>query len=126
MSMHQWIVAVLLGLAVLLTLLCTVGVLVMKDPYQRLNYISPPTTLGALLITAAVFLDEPQKQAGLKTLLTTVVLIAMNGVITHATARAARIRELGRLRVEPSERIPLVGREGFVGQGEDSRPGGQP
>jgi monovalent cation/proton antiporter MnhG/PhaG subunit len=123
MSVHQWIVAVLLGMAVLITLLSSVGVLVMKDVYQRLHYIGPPTTVGALLITLAVFLDEPQKQAGLKTLLTTVVLIAMNGVITHATARAARIRELGRLTVEPSERIPLVGQKGFVGQGEDSRPG---
>lgn len=126
MSVHQWIVALLLGLAVLITLLSSVGVLVMKDPYQRLHYIGPPTTLGALLITLAVFLDEQQKIAGLKTLLTTLVLITMNGVITHATARAARIRQLGRLSVEPSERVPLVGREGFVGQGEDSKPGGQP
>jgi monovalent cation/proton antiporter MnhG/PhaG subunit len=125
MSVHQWIVALLLGLAVLIALLSSLGVLVMKDPYQRLHYIGPPTTVGAILITIAVFLDEPQKQAGLKTLLITVVLITMNGVITHATARAARIRKLGRLRVEPDERIPLVGQEGFVGQGEDSRPGGR-
>ncbi|MFL5344547.1 MAG: cation:proton antiporter [Hyalangium sp.] len=125
MSVHQWSVALLLGLAVLITLLSSVGVLVMKDPYQRLHYIGPPTTVGAILINLAVFLDEPQKVAGLKMLLTTVVLITMNGVITHATARAARIRELGRLSVEPSERIPLVGQQGFVGQAEDSRPGGE-
>jgi monovalent cation/proton antiporter MnhG/PhaG subunit len=126
MSVHPWCVAVLLGLAVLITLLSSVGVLVMKDPYQRLHYIAPPTTLGSILITAAVFLDEEQKQAGLKMLLITVVLIAMNGVITHATARAARIRELGRLSIEPSDRVALVGQEGFVGQGDDEQPRGQP
>lgn len=124
MSVHSWIVALLLGGAVLITALSAVGVLVMKDAYQRLHYIGPPTTLGALLITVAVFLDEQQKQAGLKMLLITGVLIAINGVVTHATARAARIRELGRMTVDPSERIPLVGQGGFAGQGEDARPGG--
>ncbi len=123
MSVHEWIVALLLGGAVLIAVLSSVGVLVMKDVYQRLHYIGPPTTLGSILITVAVFLDEEQKLAGLKMLLTTGVLIAINGVITHATARAERIRALGRMRVEPDERIPLVGQGGFAGQGEDDRPG---
>lgn len=124
MSLHSVIVAVLLGLMVMLTLISAVGVMVMRDPLQRLHYVAPPATLGALLLTVAVFLDEPQKQAGLKTLLVTVVLSLMNAVVTHATARAVRIRELGRWTASSDQCIPIVGQNRYVGQDEDAPAGG--
>lgn len=124
MSVHDVVVAVLLGLAVVLVLVCALGVMVMRDPLQRLHYVAPPATLSAVLITVAVVLDQSQKQAWFKTLLVTVVLCLMNAVVTHATARAVRIRDRGHWRASPDERIPIVGQERYVGQDEQQPPGG--
>lgn len=125
MSVHGVVVAVLLGLASVLVLLCAVGVMVMKDALQRLNYMSPPATLCAVLITVAVVLDQPQKQAWFKTMLVTLVLCLMNGVVTHATARAIRVRERGRWQAAADERIPIVGQQRYVGQDEEESSGGR-
>ncbi|MFY0576150.1 monovalent cation/H(+) antiporter subunit G [Cystobacter fuscus] len=125
MSVHGVVVAVLLGLAVGLVLICAVGVMVMRDPLQRLHYVSPPATLCAVLITVAVVLDQPQKQAWLKTLLVTGVLCLMNAVVTHATARAVRVREQGRWQASADERIPIVGQRRYVGQDDEEPSGGR-
>ena len=86
------VVDILVGVAVTLNLLSAIGVLAMRDPYQRLHYLAPPSSLAPLLLTIALFLGEPDKQVGCKMLLLVVVVNAINGVVTHATARAARIR----------------------------------
>jgi monovalent cation/proton antiporter MnhG/PhaG subunit len=89
------IVAVLLGLAVLVTVFSAVGVLVMRDPYQRLHFISPPASVSAVLVVVALLVYEPQKQAALKAFVVAFVLYFMNAVVTHATARAHFVRENG-------------------------------
>jgi monovalent cation/proton antiporter MnhG/PhaG subunit len=89
------VVAVLLGLAVLVTVFSAVGVLVMRDPYQRLHFISPPASVSAVLVVVALLVYEPQKQAALKAFVVAFVLYFMNAVVTHATARAHFVRENG-------------------------------
>lgn len=90
---QQIVVDVLVGVAVTLNLLSAVGALVMKDAYQRLHYLAPPSSLCPLLLTIALFIGEPDHQAGFKMLLVLLLVNAINGVVTHATARAARIRD---------------------------------
>ena len=68
----------------------------MKDLYERLHYLFPPATITIICFTAAVIVDKRFSQAGIKALLIMLVLLAMNSVLTHATARAARIRQFGR------------------------------
>ena len=101
---------ILLCAAALLVLVCAIGVAVMPDPYQQMHYISPPATLSILLVAAAVFVSR-QIASGIKTLLLALVLMLMNGAVTHATARAARIREHKRLSPHPREGVPIIGRE---------------
>jgi multicomponent Na+:H+ antiporter subunit G len=86
-------VDVLVGVAVTLNLLSAIGVMVMKDAYQRLHYLAPPSSLCPFLLTIALFVGVPDHQAGFKMLLVLVLVNAINGVVTHATARAARIRD---------------------------------
>ncbi|MCA1827949.1 MAG: monovalent cation/H(+) antiporter subunit G [Myxococcales bacterium] len=71
------------------------GIWLMRDPYQRLHYITLPAVFSSLFITIAVFLREPQKQAGGKVALAALVLFALNSIVTHATARAAWVYEHG-------------------------------
>jgi monovalent cation/proton antiporter MnhG/PhaG subunit len=87
------VVDVLVGVAVALNLLSAVGAMVMRDPYQRLHYLAPPSSLAPLLLAIALFVGEPDRQAGFKMLMLLVLVNAINGVVTHATARAARIRD---------------------------------
>lgn len=89
-------VDVLLAGVVSLTLACSFGVAAMPDPYARLHYLGPPSSIAAGLLTLAVFVGEPSIDAGLKTLFIALALVLLNAVVAHATARAERLRACGR------------------------------
>ncbi len=107
-------IQVLLALAVVIALLSCLGILLMKDFYERLHYLAPVTTVSALCILLAVTIQEGWGQATIKTILVFLVLLLINAVLTHATARAARVRTLGHWTPDPSEHIH--GTEGLGGQ----------
>lgn len=93
MTAQQIVVDVLVGVAVTLNLASAIGAMVMRDAYQRLHFLAPPSSLAPFLLTVALFIGVPDRQAGFKMLLVLVLVNAINGVVTHATARAARIRD---------------------------------
>jgi multicomponent Na+:H+ antiporter subunit G len=93
------VVAALLIVGVAIELLCCLGVLVMRGPYARLHYTAP-AGLGALLIAIAVVVHQGFSLIGNKALLLAVFVLVTGPVLSHVTARAARIRELGDV-VEP-------------------------
>lgn len=102
-SKTQILIDVLLGIGVACTVLSSLALLIMKDLYERLHYLSPPATISVICFTVAVIADKHLSQAGIKALLIMVVLLAMNAVLTHATARAARIRQFGRWIADATE-----------------------
>jgi monovalent cation/proton antiporter MnhG/PhaG subunit len=104
LSPRELAVVVLLAFGVGVTLLSCLGVLVMRDPYDRLHYTGPAAVLAPVAIAAAVVLEEQLSAAGIKALLVALVLVATNPVLGHATARAARIRQFGEWRVREEER----------------------
>jgi multicomponent Na+:H+ antiporter subunit G len=95
--------AVFVWLAVAFAVVGALGVWLMRDPYQRMHYLTLPAVFSSLFTVVAVFLHEKQKQSGGKVLLAALVLFAMNAVVTHATARAAWVFEHGRW---PPEKPP--------------------
>jgi multicomponent Na+:H+ antiporter subunit G len=105
MSPRGVLVAALLVVGVGVTLACCVGVLVMRDAYDRLHYTAPATTIAPLAIAAAIVLEEGLSAAGVKALLVALALLVTNPVLTHATARAARIRRLGEWTVQEGEHV---------------------
>ncbi len=102
-------IEVLLGAAVVLTLLSCIAVVYLSDVYESLHYLSPPSTISAAAITIAVAIEEGWGQATIKAILCTLILLLNNAVLTHATARAARIREHGQWQPLPDEKV--AGRE---------------
>ncbi len=97
MSGAAWLhllAAVLAGLAVLVSLMSAAGLLVLSDAWQRLHFVAPPATLSAALLTAAIALESGPK-AAVKPFLVTLLLTALNGVVSHALARAAYVRRHG-------------------------------
>ena len=104
MSPTELAVAALLTLGVAVTWLSCLGVLLMRDPYDRLHYTAPASVLAPVPIAAAVVVTEGLSAAGIKALLVAFVLVATNPVLGHATARAARIRERGQWTITDAER----------------------
>ena len=102
--MKSIIEAVLLGLAVLSCWLGALGMVRMREPMQALHYLALPA-IGALLLTVAVFVRTGPSQAAWKTLLIALIVLGINSVVAHATARAFRTRELGHW--EPLDGDPM-------------------
>lgn len=100
MTVRQLIEDVLLGVGVSLELLCCLGFFVVRNVFDRLHYAMAATTLGPILIAAAIVVRESLTQPGINAILVAVLLFVLGPVVATATARAARIRRLGQ--VEPT------------------------
>lgn len=113
MSVRASVEALLLGTAVLSCWVGAIGMWRMREPMQALHYLSLPACAGSVLLTAAVFVRTGNSQASWKCVLICVVLLAINSVVTHATARAFRAREVGHWEPHPEDGVERVrqGRE---------------
>ncbi len=108
MSAHHAIAeSILLALVVLAAWIGVLGMLRMREPTQALHYLSLPA-VGAILLTVAVFIETGPSQASWKTLAICFMLLAVNSVVTHATARAFRTRELGHWEPRDGDSIEFV------------------
>ena len=105
---------VLLALGVLITLLSLLGMWRMRDPYQRMHFISPPASLSPACFTAAIFLQNGLKPEAFKALVTLFVLVGMNTAVTHAAARALRIAETKDWNPPPDEEVPIHSEDELV------------
>ena len=103
MSITAAIVATLLTAGVIVELLCCLALLVMQNAFDRLHYLGPAATVGNVLIAVAVLVQHSSAQACIKGALVAGLLLVINPVLTHATARAARIREEGNLEIHSHE-----------------------
>lgn len=93
--------------AVLMALLSAWLMLRMKDEYQMMHFMYPPASLSVMLITVAIFLQQGRKPESFKALFIVGVLIVMNSIITHVTARAFRIRETEAWDPQEGQEVPL-------------------
>jgi multisubunit Na+/H+ antiporter MnhG subunit len=107
-------VRILLCLVVLFCWLGVLGMWRMREPVQALHYLSLPVWGATVFLTAAVFLQTGNSQAGWKTLLICIVLLAINSVVTHATARAFRTREIGHWQPRPGDPVESVRERGSL------------
>ena len=90
MHASDLVVDVLLGLGVAGTLLCVLGVVVMRTTLDRLHYVGAATSVPPFLILAAVLVRVHMSAGGLEALATVGLLFLLNPALVIATARAAR------------------------------------
>ncbi len=98
-------------LLVFVMIFCWLGVLGMwrmREPMQALHYLSLPACGATVALTAAVFFQTGNSQAAWKNLLICLILLVINSVVTHATARAFRSRELGHWQPLPGDPVEFV------------------
>jgi multicomponent Na+:H+ antiporter subunit G len=89
------VVDLLLGLGVLAILVSVLGIVVMRDALDRLHFSAPAALLAPVCFAAAVVVEEPLSSAAVKAVLVALVSLLTTPVLSHATARAARIRKEG-------------------------------
>jgi monovalent cation/proton antiporter MnhG/PhaG subunit len=112
---------VLVSVAVVLTLLSCLGMLRMRHAYQQMHFLAPPASLSAALITIAIFLQNGSKPESYKAVFITLVLLVLNSVVTHATARAFRIRDAEQWRAFPGEEFPVAAEDQILVPGEEGK-----
>jgi monovalent cation/proton antiporter MnhG/PhaG subunit len=82
---------VIVGLAAIVV--SCIGIVTMRGFYARLHYVGPAAVLAPVAMALAIVMQEKFSVRGIKSCLVAFVIVATSPIITHATARAARIRE---------------------------------
>lgn len=106
MSLRVILTNVFLWLGVGLELISCLGVVVMRDTYSRLHF-SSPGILGGVCIAVAVVIKDSFSLIGDNTIVVAVFLVLASPLLTHATARAARIDEHGEWGLRREEDIEV-------------------
>jgi multisubunit Na+/H+ antiporter MnhG subunit len=86
---------VLLAVAVLIVLGSSLGVLLMRDVYNKLHYVAPAALVAPVLVGLAVLAQSGFDVNTGQTWLTLVFLVIAAPFLSHATIRAARLRQDG-------------------------------
>jgi len=95
---------ILLALAVLVVASASVGVLAMRDAYQKLHYVTPAALVAPALVAAAVFVEAGLYENTGETLVALLFMVIAGPYLSHATVRAIRVREKGDWRPDPEDR----------------------
>ncbi len=86
---------VLLGLAVAIVLGASLGVLLMRDAYQKLHFVTPAALVAPVLVALAVLVQTGLDENTGETCLALLFLAVGGPYLSHATMRAIRVREKG-------------------------------
>ncbi|MBV9205002.1 MAG: monovalent cation/H(+) antiporter subunit G [Actinobacteria bacterium] len=86
---------ILLGLAVVIVLSASVGVLVMRDAYQKLHFVAPAALIAPAFVAAAIFVQMGLYENTGETCLALLFMVIAGPFLSHATVRALRVREKG-------------------------------
>lgn len=105
MTISHVIVIGLLVCGVACGLLTSIGMLFVRGFFEKLHFMGPAGSVGAVLIAAAVVIRAPSLAVSMKAVLVAMLLVISNSVVTHATARAARIHHSGDWQPQRGEEI---------------------
>jgi monovalent cation/proton antiporter MnhG/PhaG subunit len=97
-------VDLLLAVGVSAELICCLGVVVMRTTADRLHYVSAGYTVGPFFVLAAVLVREQLSQIGLDSLAAVLLLFLLGPVVTHATARTIRLKDVGQVEATEEEK----------------------
>jgi multisubunit Na+/H+ antiporter MnhG subunit len=102
---------ILLGLAVVIVASSSVGVLVMRDSYAKLHFVTPAALVAPVLVVLAVFVQAGLTENTGETLTAVLFMVIAGPYLSHATIRAMRIREKGDWRPGKHAEAPAAEKE---------------
>jgi multisubunit Na+/H+ antiporter MnhG subunit len=86
---------VLLGLAVVTVAGAALGVLLMRDAYQKLHFVTPAALVAPVLVALAVLVQMGLYENTGETCVALFFMVIAVPYLSHATMRAIRVREKG-------------------------------
>jgi multisubunit Na+/H+ antiporter MnhG subunit len=95
-----------LGLAVAVVLSASIGVLVMRDAYAKLHFVTPAALLAPALVALAILVQMGLYENTGETFLALLIMVIAGPYLSHATIRAIRVREKGDWRLHKSGKAP--------------------
>jgi multisubunit Na+/H+ antiporter MnhG subunit len=102
---------ILLGLAVVIVVGASVGVLVMRDAYQKLHFVTPAAVIAPALVALAILVQMGLYENTGESFLALAFLVIAGPFLSHATIRAIRVREKGDWRLNPPALAPTEEKE---------------
>lgn len=90
---------IFLALAVLVTLGSSLGVAAMRDVYQKVHYVTPAALVAPLCVALAIMIQKGWYENTTQTYLALFFMAITGPFLSHATMRAARVRETGDWRI---------------------------
>ncbi len=103
---NEVVADIFLGLAAVIVLASALGLLLMRDVYQKLHFVTPAALVAPILVAAAVFVQQGVDENTGETLLALLFMVIAGPYLSHATIRAARVREKGDWRAGRGGRAP--------------------
>ena len=86
---------VLLGLAVVIVAGASLGVLLMRDAYRKLHFVTPAALVAPVLVALAVLVQMGLYENTGETCLALFFMVIAGPYLSHATMRAILVREPG-------------------------------
>lgn len=93
MSAGSIAAAVLLSTGVAAMLLSCLGLVLLRDVYDRLHCVGFATLTGTFFVAAALFVGKGLASLPVKAALVFLFAAAIGAVLTHAAGRSFRLRE---------------------------------
>lgn len=93
--MRTAVVDIMLALAVAVTLVSSLGVLVMRDALAKVHYVTPVSMIAPALLAIAVLAQTGYSSRSAQSWLAVLFMLIASPFLSHATIRAARIRAEG-------------------------------
>lgn len=94
MNFSHLVATVLLVVGVALDIFAVLGLVVMRNPFDRLHYVGL-AGYGALFVAVAILVRESFSLIGDKALAAGAILMLVGPVLVHTTVRSLRTRERG-------------------------------
>jgi len=107
--MREIVADILLGLAAAIVLASSAGILVMRDPYQKLHYVTPTALVAPVIVGLAILVQSGLTENTAMTGLALVFVVIAGPFLSHATIRATRIRQTGDWRPDRARRDGSAG-----------------
>ena len=86
---------VFLGLSAAVVVISSVAILVMRNVYDRVHYVTPISLIAPVTVGIAIFITSGWSSRSAQTWLAIGFMVIASPFLSHATIRAARIRATG-------------------------------
>lgn len=102
--MRAVVADIFLGLGAAVVIISSIGILVMRGPYNKVHYVTPVSLIAPVAVGIAILAQAGWSSRSAQTWLAIVFMAIAGPFLSHATIRAARIRATGDWRRPPADR----------------------